>query len=68
MCSARVSLAAALRRFCNAHVCVRPCAGVLKGRCASAYYACGPEVTLAGGEYVELGADDVHVDGNLVGP
>lgn len=52
----------------NVNKYVRRCAGVLKGRCASAYYACGPEVTLAGGEYVELGADDVHVDGNLVSP
>jgi len=41
-------------------------AGVLKGRKCSAYYACGPEVALAGGEYVKLGLFDAHTDGNLV--
>ncbi|MFV0441999.1 MAG: DJ-1/PfpI family protein [Planctomycetaceae bacterium] len=41
-------------------------AGVLKGRRCTAYPACGPEVTLAGGEYVETAIDSVHVDGNLV--
>ena len=41
-------------------------AGVLKGRSCSGYYACGPEVTLAGGEYVKLGLFDAHTDGNLV--
>lgn len=41
-------------------------AGVLKGRSATAYPACGPEVAAAGGEYVEIAVDDAHVDGNLV--
>lgn len=41
-------------------------AGVLKGRTCSGYYACGPEVTLAGGTYRELGLFDAHTDGNLV--
>ncbi|MHB9797165.1 DJ-1/PfpI family protein [Pseudomonas sp. MT3] len=41
-------------------------AGVLKGRACSAYPACGPEVTLAGGEYVDIPVDAAHVDGNLV--
>jgi protease I len=41
-------------------------AGVLKGRACSAYPACGPEVTLAGGEYVDIPVDTAHVDGNLV--
>lgn len=41
-------------------------AGVLKGRSCSAYPACGPEVTLAGGEYVDIPVDAAHVDGNLV--
>ena len=41
-------------------------AGVLKGRSCTAYPACGPDVTLAGGKYVEVPVDDVHVDGNLV--
>ncbi|MCU9946582.1 MULTISPECIES: DJ-1/PfpI family protein [unclassified Pseudomonas] len=41
-------------------------AGVLKGRACSAYPACGPEVTLAGGEYVDIPVDQAHVDGHLV--
>lgn len=41
-------------------------AGVLKGRSCSGYYACGPEVTLAGATYVKLGLFDAHTDGNLV--
>ena len=41
-------------------------AGSLKGRSASAYPAVGPEVTLAGGTYVEIPVDQAHVDGNLV--
>ncbi|WP_337058134.1 DJ-1/PfpI family protein [Pseudomonas sp. USHLN015] len=41
-------------------------AGVLKGRACSAYPACGPEVTLAGGDYVDIPVDQAHVDGNLV--
>ncbi len=41
-------------------------AGVVKGRSCSAYYAVGPEITLAGGTYIELPVDQAHVDGNLV--
>ncbi|MGL5097619.1 MAG: DJ-1/PfpI family protein, partial [Planctomycetia bacterium] len=41
-------------------------AGVLKGRRCTAYPACGPEVTLAGGEYVSLPVHEALVDGNLV--
>lgn len=41
-------------------------AGVLKGRRCTAYPACGPEVTLAGGEFVAIDVDDVLVDGHLV--
>ena len=41
-------------------------AGVLHGRKCAAYYACGPEVTLAGGEFQNIAADDAYVDGNLV--
>jgi len=41
-------------------------AGVLEGRACSAYPACGPEVSRAGGRYVPLEADQAHVDGNLV--
>jgi len=41
-------------------------AGVLEGRSCTAYPACGPDVTQAGGTYVEIPVDQVHVDGNLV--
>ena len=41
-------------------------AGVLGGRKSAAYYACGPEVTLAGGEFQNIAVDDACTDGNLV--
>ena len=41
-------------------------AGVLEGRSCSAYPAVGPEVSRAGGKYVEIPVDATHVDGNLV--
>lgn len=41
-------------------------AGVLKGRRCTAYPAVGPDVVSAGGEYVDIPVDKVHVDGNLV--
>lgn len=41
-------------------------AGVLKDRTCSAYPACGPEVALAGGTWVNVPMDAAHVDGNLV--
>jgi len=41
-------------------------AGVLKGRTASAYPACGPDVGCAGGKYAEVPIDKAVVDGNLV--
>lgn len=41
-------------------------AGVMKGRKGTAYPAVGPEITLAGGEYVEVEADKAVVDKNLV--
>src|SRR5689334_12040446 len=41
-------------------------AGVARGRSLSAYPAVGPEVTLCGGQYVALPADEAHADGNLV--
>jgi deglycase len=41
-------------------------AGVVKGRSMSAYPAVGPEVTIAGGSYVDVGWAGAHVDGNLV--
>ena len=36
------------------------------GRSVSAYPAVGPEVTAAGGKYVDLPMDGAHGDGNLV--
>lgn len=41
-------------------------AGVLKGRECSAYPACGPDVTMAGGTYMDIPVDQAHVQGNLV--
>jgi len=41
-------------------------AGVLEGRGCTAYPAVGPDVTTAGGRFVEVPVDQVHVDGNLV--
>lgn len=41
-------------------------ANVLKGRKATAYPAVGPDINLAGGQYVEVGVDEAIVDGNLV--
>ena len=41
-------------------------AGVLKGYKATCYPACGPDITLAGGEYVEVPSDQAVVDKNLV--
>ena len=41
-------------------------AGVLRGRSCTAYPAVGPDVTGAGGEYVDVPLDQAHVDGNLV--
>ena len=41
-------------------------AGVLKGRYCAAYPAVGPEVTAAGGHYMDLKMDRAHVDGNLI--
>ena len=41
-------------------------AGVLKGRKCSSYPATSPDVTLAGGTYVDVGMADAVLDGNLV--
>jgi protease I len=41
-------------------------AGVLKGKKCSAYPATGPDVVLAGGEYVSVPMTEAVVDGNLV--
>jgi protease I len=41
-------------------------AGVLDGKACSAYPAVGPDVTRAGGKFVEIPVDKAHVDGKLV--
>lgn len=41
-------------------------AGVLRGRECSAYPACAPEVRLTGGQFIDISADQAHVQGNLV--
>ncbi len=41
-------------------------AGVLEGRSCSAYPAVGPDVTRAGGKYMDIAVDQAHVDGNLI--
>jgi protease I len=41
-------------------------AGVVQGKSCTAYPAVGPDVTSAGGTYMEIPIDGVHVDGNLV--
>jgi protease I len=41
-------------------------AGVVDGRSCSAYPAVGPDVTRAGGTYVDVPVDRAHVDGNWV--
>jgi protease I len=41
-------------------------AGVLKGRVCSAYPACAPDVTMAGGTYADIAIDAATTDGNLV--
>ena len=41
-------------------------ANVVKGKKLTAYPAVGPEVTLAGGEYIRVEATEAVVDGNWV--
>lgn len=41
-------------------------AGVVRDRRCTAYPACGPEITLAGGQYVAVPVDQAYVDGTLV--
>ena len=41
-------------------------AGVVEGRKLSSYPAVGPDITVGGGEYVEIPANKAFVDGNLV--
>jgi protease I len=66
---------AAVRHFFDANkpvaaIChgaqILAAAGVLTGRTCSAYPACGPEVTLAGGTFADIPVTDAVTDGNLV--
>jgi len=41
-------------------------AGVVEGKACSAYPAVGPDVSRAGGRYVDIPVDQAHVDGKLV--
>ena len=41
-------------------------AGVVEGKSCSAYPAVGPDVTRAGGKFVDIPVDKAHVDGQLV--
>ena len=41
-------------------------ADVIQGKRCSAYPACAPEVTAAGGNYIEVAMDEAIADGNLV--
>lgn len=41
-------------------------ANLVRGRTLTAYHAVGPEVTMAGGYYIEKAADETVVDGNLI--
>ena len=41
-------------------------ADVLNGKSCSAYPACGPDVSRAGGNYMDIPVTEAHVDGNLV--
>lgn len=41
-------------------------AGVLKGKSLTSYPAVGPDVTCAGGTWVDVGLDKAHVEGNLI--
>jgi len=41
-------------------------AGVVQGKCLTAYPACAPEVQNSGGKYIEVAMTGAVVDGNLV--
>jgi len=41
-------------------------AGAAQGRSISSYPAVGPEITVAGGTYVDIPATSAHTDGNIV--
>jgi protease I len=41
-------------------------AGAIAGKTCTAYPACAPDVTAAGGQYVQIAVDEAIADGNLV--
>ncbi len=41
-------------------------AGLVKNRRCTSYAACGPEITMAGGQYVAVPVDQAYADGNLI--
>jgi protease I len=41
-------------------------AGVVEGKSCTAYPAVGPEVTRAGGKWIDVPVDQAHVSGNLI--
>lgn len=41
-------------------------AGMLRGRRCTGYPACGPEITLAGGQYVQIPVNQAYTEGTLV--
>lgn len=41
-------------------------AGVVEGKACTAYPAVGPDIKIAGGEWVDIPVDAAHVDGKLV--
>ncbi len=66
---------AAVRHFAEADkpiaaICHGPqvlaAAGVIEGKACTAYPAVGPDVKIAGGEWVDVAIDKAHVDGKLV--
>ena len=38
----------------------------MAGKKVTAYYACQPEVEIAGAQYQKVGLEDVVVDGNII--
>ena len=41
-------------------------AGVIEGKTCSCYPACAPDVTIAGGKFIDLAMDEAHTSGKLV--
>lgn len=41
-------------------------ANIVKNKVCSAYPACAPDIKLAGGEWLDIGYEAAHIDGNLI--